>query len=168
MKPFLVEHLSRSDHRGVFCASPLSEKNEWVQVNTSISTQKYTLRGLHFQIGEYAQKKYLKIISGRVFNIILCVDPSYDDYGTPYVFEIDKDHAVMVPRGYANGLVTLEENTVIQYFVDNHYSAENERSILYSSVKEFKELIDSFTDSVFISEKDKEGLIWEKHRDFEK
>lgn len=162
-EPFLIEHPAYGDHRGVFCASPLSEKHNWVQVNTSISTEKFTLRGLHFQIGEYAQKKYLKVISGRVFNIVLSIDPTFENYGTPYIFEIDKDHAVMVPRGYANGLITLEENTVIQYFVDNEYSANNERSILYSTVPEFKTLVDSLTDTVVISDKDRDGMSWERY-----
>jgi dTDP-4-dehydrorhamnose 3,5-epimerase-like enzyme len=86
--------------------------------------------------------------------LIINIDVDSDLFGNTYVFEIDRNHAVMVPSGYANGLITLEENTVIQYFVDNPYSAESERSILYSSVADFQNVVDSLTDKVVISEKD--------------
>jgi dTDP-4-dehydrorhamnose 3,5-epimerase len=66
----------------------------------------------------------------------------------------------MVPRGFANGLITLEPNTVIQYLVDNPYKPEHEHSILYSSITVFDTLVSSFTDSPIISKKDSEGIIW--------
>ena len=49
----------------------------------------------------------------------MCIDKVHFDFGKSYIFEVDKDKAVMVPRGYANGLITMEPNTVIQYFVDS-------------------------------------------------
>ena len=54
--PFLIEHKTFGDHRGNFCGSPIDMPKDkrldkkWVQVNTSISIDTFTLRGLHFQL----------------------------------------------------------------------------------------------------------------------
>ena len=90
--------------------------------------------------------------------MILRIDRGKEHFGMAYTFEVDKDHAVMVPRGYANGLITLEQNTVIQYFVDNPYSPENERSIYYGSVGIFDSIVSDLTDFPHVSEKDKNGI----------
>lgn len=103
----------------------------------------------------------MKIVWGKILNFIICVDPNRPEYGYTDLFEIDKDHAVFVPRGYANGVLTLEPNTIIQYLVDNTYSPENERSLLYSSVPLFKELIGRYTTDPVISDKDKNGILWD-------
>jgi dTDP-4-dehydrorhamnose 3,5-epimerase len=157
-EPFLIEHPTYEDHRGIFCPSPIIGYHKWVQSNTSTSTQKYTVRGLHFQLAPFEQRKYLKVISGRIHSMILCIDPESKLFRKSYNFEVDRNHAVMVPPGFANGLITLEENTVIQYFVDNPYSPSSERSIAYDSVEEFKQLVESLTDRVVISEKDKYAI----------
>jgi dTDP-4-dehydrorhamnose 3,5-epimerase len=165
--PFLIEHKTFGDHRGNFCGSPIDMPKDkrldkkWVQVNTSISIDTFTLRGLHFQLEPFQQSKYLKVIYGKIINFVLCVDQTRPDYGTVYSFEIDKDHAVMVPRGFANGLLTLEPNTVIQYFVDNNYKPEYERSILYSSVPQIDVLVNKYINDPIISDKDLKGIIWE-------
>ena len=165
--PFLIEHKTFGDHRGNFCGSPIDMPKDkrldkkWVQVNTSISIDTFTLRCLHFQLEPFQQSKYLKVIYGKIINFVLCVDQTRPDYGTVYSFEIDKDHAVMVPRGFANGLLTLEPNTVIQYFVDNNYKPEYERSILYSSVPQIDVLVNKYINDPIISDKDLKGIIWE-------
>ena len=165
--PFLIEHKTFGDHRGNFCGSPIDMPKDkrldkkWVQVNTSISIDTFTLRGLHFQLEPFQQSKYLKVIYGKIINFVLCVDQTRPDYGTVYSFEIDKDHAVMVPRGFANGLLTLEPNTVIQYFVDNNYKPEYERSILYSSVPQIDVLVNKYINDPIISDQDFKGISWE-------
>jgi dTDP-4-dehydrorhamnose 3,5-epimerase len=165
-KPFLIEHPTFGDDRGNFCSvktnmvnNPDLDKN-WIQVNTSISVDPYTLRGLHFQVNGFEQSKYLKVVYGRIINFVVCIDKSRPDFGSINVFDVDKDHAVMVPRGYANGLLTLEPNTVIQYLVDNSYSPENERSIFYGSLPEINELVQGFTEIPVISDKDLNGIKW--------
>ena len=165
--PIFLNHPTFGDHRGNFCQMPINmmsnnlvDKN-WVQVNTSISVEPFTLRGMHFQVGNFQQSKYMKIVWGRIMNFVICVDKSRPDFGKKYIFEIDKDHAVLVPKGFANGVLTLEPNTVIQYLVDNTYSPNNERSLLYSSVSEFKDMVAGFTSNPTISEKDLNGILWE-------
>jgi dTDP-4-dehydrorhamnose 3,5-epimerase len=165
--PKLVEHPTFGDHRGNFCASPISmmsdkrlDKN-WVQVNTSISVEPFTLRGLHFQTHPFQQTKYMKPIWGSIFNFVICVDEKRPDFGKVYSFLIDVNHAVLIPRGFANGVLTLEANTIIQYFVDNSFSKENDQSLKWDSHLKIKELVNQYTDSPIISEKDANGFLWE-------
>ena len=169
-KPFVVEHKTFQDDRGNFCPSPLFLENpeidrDWVQVNTSISPVKWTIRGLHYQDPPFEQAKYLKVIHGSIRSMILCIDKSKKDFGTSYSFEVNKDQAVMVPRGYANGLITLEENTVIQYFVDNPYSPKHEKSIFYGSVQAFQTIVSEMTDNPQISDKDLNGISFRQEKD---
>lgn len=165
--PFIINHQTYGDHRGNFCSIKTHmiedqrlDKN-WIQVNTSISVDPFTLRGLHFQVNGFEQSKYLKVVHGRIINFVVCIDKNRSDFGSMKIFDIDKDHAVMVPRGYANGLITLEPYTVIQYMVDNTYSVENERSIYYASIPNLKTIIDAFTVIPIISDKDLHGINWE-------
>lgn len=161
--PFIVPHKTFEDTRGNFCPSPLTINNpeidrEWVQVNTSISPLKFTVRGLHYQESPYEQAKYLKVVYGKIRSMIVCIDREKEDFGMSYTFEVDKDHAVMVPRGYANGLITLDQNTVIQYFVDNPYSPGHEKSIFYGSVGIFDSIVSDLAGSPHISDKDRDGI----------
>lgn len=165
--PFIVSHKTFDDARGNFCPSPLVLNNpeidrEWVQVNTSISPLKFTVRGLHYQESPYEQAKYLKVVYGKILSMIVCIDKEREDFGMPYTFEVDKDHSVMVPKGYANGLITLEQNTVIQYFVDNPHSPEHERSIFYGSVGIFETLVSELIESPHVSDKDRDGIHIDK------
>ena len=60
------------DNRGVF--APLSLKVgglDWIQSNVSFNPKKYTLRGLHFQVGEFAQTKLIKVINGEILDFIV-------------------------------------------------------------------------------------------------
>ena len=170
--PFIIPHVTFGDNRGNFCGAPLDMSNDkrldkkWVQVNTSISIESHTIRGLHYQITPFEQAKYLKVVHGKIKSMILCIDRTNSNFANTFTFEVDKDHAVMVPRGYANGLITLEPNTVIQYFVDNPYYKKGERSILYSSVKEFDSLVQEITDTPILSEKDMNGIDFDLQLDF--
>lgn len=165
--PILVKHPTFGDHRGNFCASPIimiSDKRldkNWVQVNTSISVDPFTLRGLHFQNHPFQQTKYMKPIWGSILNFVISVDKKRPDFGKVYSFNIDVNHAVLVPRGFANGVLTLEPNTIIQYFVDNSYSKDYDQSLKWDSHPEIKNIVNQFTTLPIISKKDKNGFLWD-------
>lgn len=164
--PLLVDHPTYGDHRGNFCASPITmmedkrlDKN-WIQVNTSISIDSFTLRGLHFQNYPFQQTKYMKPIWGSIFNFVICVDNKRPDFGEIYTFLIDSNKAVLIPRGFANGVLTLEPNTIIQYFVDNSFSKDHDQSLRWDSHPQIKTLINNYTKNPVISEKDFNGFSW--------
>lgn len=164
---------THKDERGLFSATSLWNINDkqldkrWIQVNTSVSDHKYTFRGLHLQLEPFAQTKYLNVIKGKILDFVINCNEFHKDYGKLYVFEVDTDHAVYIPKGYAHGLLTLEDNTVVQYFTDNIYNSDKERSILWSSVlgleESIKEHLPSFSSSYLtISKKDTNGIEFSK------
>lgn len=149
------------DHRGSFAplALDLLDKN-WLQSNISFNDRRGTFRGLHFQVGEFAQAKLVKVITGNIIDFIVDIRPESEDYMKVSLFNVSPGEALMVPRGYAHGFLTTEDNTVVQYLVDNDYSPENEGSIYWREFPEIKEVITEFMDGkldetlLVISDKD--------------
>ena len=105
----------------------------FVQDNQSISS-KGVLRGLHFQIGKYAQAKLVSVAKGMVLDI--CVDLRNDSETFGKHFSIildDKDNKqLFMPRGFAHGILVLEDDTIFTYKCDNYYNKSSEKGILFS------------------------------------
>tara|TARA_R100001509_G_scaffold138480_2_gene92676 strand:+ start:3053 stop:3538 length:486 start_codon:yes stop_codon:yes gene_type:complete len=146
------------DDRGSF--SPLSLNlldKVWVQSNVSVNPQKWTLRGLHFQKGWYSQAKLIKVIKGEILDFV--VDLRGDTPSKVEFFQMSEGDEIIVPKGYAHGFITLEDNTVVQYLVDNEYNPSSEGNIVWTNfesiLNKIKEVSPEFDDSkVIISKKD--------------
>ena len=159
-KAHFIENKVFRDKRGTF--SPLMldklDKN-WLQSNISVNPRKYTLRGLHFQKNEYAQAKLIKVISGKILDFVVDMRKVSDDYNKVFFFEMNEGDEVYVPRYFAHGFITLEEDSIVQYLVDNDYSSENEGVKPWASYPEIKNKIkelDSFfgEELIVIADKD--------------
>ena len=150
-KAHFIEKKIFKDKRGTF--SPLMldklDKN-WIQSNISVNPRKYTLRGLHYQKNEYAQAKLIKVISGKILDFVIDLRTVSEDYNKVFFFEMSNGDEVYVPRYFAHGFVTLDENTVVQYLVDNDYSPENEGVKVWKNYPEIVTKIKSM--GVFIDE----------------
>jgi len=146
------------DDRGSF--SPLSLNlldKVWVQSNVSVNPKKWTLRGLHFQKGWYSQSKLIKVIKGEILDFV--VDLRGDIPSKVEFFQMSEGDEIIVPKGYAHGFITLEDNTVVQYLVDNEYNPSSEGNIVWTNfesiLNKIKEVSPEFDDSkVIISKKD--------------
>ena len=155
-----IENRAFRDNRGVFCPLDLSKLDKnWIQSNISVNPKKFTLRGLHFQKNEYAQAKLIKVISGRILDFVVDLRTVSDDYNKVFFFDIKEGDEIYVPRYFAHGFITIQENTIVQYLVDNDYNPKTEGSLLWSSFPEIKNEIlklDSTFDisNIIISEKD--------------
>ena len=122
-----IEKKIFKDKRGTFSPLMLDKLNKnWLQSNISVNPRKYTLRGLHYQKNEFAQAKLIKVISGKILDFVIDLRTVSEDYNKLFFFEMSDGDEVYVPRYFAHGFVTLDENTVVQYLVDNDYSPENE------------------------------------------
>jgi len=174
-KPELNQNPVFIDNRGTFAPLQLkyNDKNQshlikdWIQSNVSVNPHKHTLRGLHYQIEPYAQAKLIKVISGAIIDFIVDIRPRSEDYGSVHIFDLKQSDELLVPAGFAHGFITIEDNTVVQYLVDNRYSPASERSMLWSSVDEvvkyLNDNINEFnTESVLISPKDKECQTYQE------
>lgn len=128
------------DARGYFMES---YKKEWfdanvapthfIQDNESKSTRG-VLRGLHFQEGDYAQAKLVRVLHGEVLDVVVDLRPNSTTFGKHHktiLSEANKKQ-FFIPRGFAHGFVVLSESAVFAYKVDNVYSKAHEGGILYN------------------------------------
>jgi dTDP-4-dehydrorhamnose 3,5-epimerase len=128
-----------ADNRGYFFESFKSDmlKKEginidWVQENQSFSL-KGTIRGLHFQKSPHAQAKLVKVVSGKILDVIVDLRKDQNTFGQVYMKEIDADshHMLLVPVGFAHGFSVLED-AIFQYKVSSSYHKESEGGIFWN------------------------------------
>jgi len=106
---------------------------EFVQDNQSQSS-KGVLRGLHFQRGEMAQAKLVRVAFGKVLDIVVDVRKESSTFGQHFAIELSRENGVQlfVPRGFAHGFITLSETSVFCYKCDNFYDKASEGGIIYN------------------------------------
>ena len=128
------------DNRGFFSETynfeRLAEQGieiEFVQDNHSFSASKGVLRGLHFQTPPYAQDKLVRVTRGRVFDVAVDIRVGSPTFAQWRGVEIsaEKWNQLLIPKGFAHGFVTLEENTEFLYKVSALYSPDCDRSICF-------------------------------------
>ena len=129
-----------SDTRGSFSEDYNYEKfskigitDSFVQDNISISMKKGTIRGLHFQLNKYAQSKLIKVISGSILDVF--IDLRRDSVNFEKYSSIDLNEGdgwLYIPRGYAHGFCTLQDDTVVMYKVDNYFNSDNDSGIIFN------------------------------------
>jgi len=137
--PVLILPSIFGDSRGYFFES-FNEKEfkekiadiDFVQDNESLSSYG-TIRGLHFQKGEHAQSKLVRVIKGAVIDVVVDIRPESDNFGRHFFAYLSEENhrQFFVPRGFAHGFVALKDNTIFQYKCDNFYCKESEGSIFY-------------------------------------
>ncbi len=129
-----------SDSRGYFFESYKKEvltgygiNTEFVQDNISKS-KKNTIRGLHYQVGNYAQGKLCQVISGKILDVAVDIRFNSPTFGKHFSQELSEDNHTMVwiPPGFAHGFSVLTDEAVFMYKCTAYYSKENERAILYN------------------------------------
>ena len=103
------------------------------QDNHSYSKQKGVLRGLHFQNEPYAQTKLVRCTRGKIWDVAVDLRKSSPTYLKWFGLELTPENHKMlfIPQGFAHGFITLEENTEVQYKVDNFYDPNTDRAIKY-------------------------------------
>ena len=108
-------------------------KVNFIQDNQSHSS-KGTLRGLHFQKGDAAQAKLVRVTKGSVFDVAVDLRPDSPTFKQCYGVEITEENHLQffIPRGFAHAFVALEDNTIFQYKVDNYYSSEHDGGIIWN------------------------------------
>ncbi|MBZ9778033.1 dTDP-4-dehydrorhamnose 3,5-epimerase [Psychroflexus sp. CAK8W] len=138
---FVIEPKVFKDERGNFFESfnyKTFKKNigleiDFVQDNQSIS-QYGTIRGLHFQTGEFAQSKLIRVAKGEVLDVVVDLRPDSETYlkQFSYVLTDENNHQLFVPRGFAHGFATLSSEAIFVYKCDNYYNKTSESGILFN------------------------------------
>ncbi len=138
----------------------------FVQDNESSSSYG-VLRGLHYQIGEYAQAKLVRVASGKVMDVVVDIREGSATYGKVHteILSDENKKQMFVPRGFAHGFVVLSEQAVFCYKCDNFYSKESEGGVLYNDpALNINWGIDPA--DMILSDKDKVHPVFGKHRKF--
>lgn len=105
----------------------------FVQDNQSLSREKGTLRGMHFQIPPKAQDKLVRVLRGSVLDVAVDIRRASPTYGKAVsaLLSAEGGEQIFVPKGFAHGFVTLEPDTEVLYKVSDYYSREHERGLAW-------------------------------------
>jgi len=108
-------------------------KVDFIQDNQSCSS-KGTLRGLHFQKGDAAQPKLVRVTKGSAYDVAVDLRVDSPTFKQWYGVELSEENHVQffIPRGFAHAFVALEDNTIFQYKVDNYYSGVNDGGVIWN------------------------------------
>ena len=129
------------DDRGFFARAFCEEEfaaaglvSRFVQVNNSLSADKGTLRGMHYQLAPKAETKLVRCIRGSLWDVIIDLRPDSATFGQHYGVELSADNRRMlyVPKGFAHGFITLHDDTEAFYFVDEFYAPDMERGVRWN------------------------------------
>ncbi|MCX6264730.1 MAG: dTDP-4-dehydrorhamnose 3,5-epimerase [Bacteroidetes bacterium] len=106
---------------------------DFVQDNQS-SSQKGVIRGLHFQRGEHAQAKLVRVLQGSVLDVAVDIRKGSPTYGKSFSIELSENNQtqLFIPRGFAHGFEVLSEQAIFFYKCDNFYNKAADAGILYS------------------------------------
>ncbi len=152
------------DDRGWFMESFNEERyvkelgltERFVQDNIS-SSEKHSLRGLHFQSPPYAQSKLVMVTQGSALDIVVDIRKGSTTYGEYFKIVLDSEtkNQLFVPRGFAHGFLSLEEGTIFQYKCDNLYNRASECTLKWNDPVLN---IDWQVKAPIVSQKDYEGI----------
>ena len=137
---FILEPKVIIDERGYFMESfnqktfqeGVDQEVCFVQDNQSFST-KGVLRGLHYQCGEHAQAKLVRVLQGEVLDVAVDIRPESETYGQyeAILLSAENQKQFFVPRGFAHGFLVLSETATFFYKCDNFYNKESEGGLMY-------------------------------------
>jgi len=128
------------DDRGYFFETYNQEKYKqhiqnanFVQDNESMSGYG-TLRGLHYQLPPFAQAKLVRVILGKVLDVVLDIRRSSPTFGRYVIAELsgENKHQLYIPRGFAHGFLVLSDSAIFAYKVDNNYNKASEAAIRWN------------------------------------
>ena len=173
---FVVEPQIFEDSRGFFLESynyndfkEIGIENIFVQDNHSKSL-KGVLRGLHFQKGEYSQAKLVRVLKGAVLDIAVDLRKNSETFGRYFSIELSEKNKKMffIPRNFAHGFLTLEDNTEFFYKCDNFYNPQSEAGIIWNdsdlNIEWNFEKYNINESKLIISEKDKKNISFKEYK----
>ena len=138
---YILEPMVFEDERGYFFESFNKKKfNElvgqdvnFVQDNQSFS-EKGVIRALHYQVGEHAQAKLVRVLEGKVIDVAVDLRKDSPTFGEHVAVELSGENKkqLFIPRGFAHGFIVLSNTAIFSYKCDNFYDKESEGGIIFS------------------------------------
>ncbi|MFT6933814.1 MAG: dTDP-4-dehydrorhamnose 3,5-epimerase [Maribacter sp.] len=137
---FVLEPRIFADDRGYFFESfnvqrlntGIHETASFVQDNQSFSNYG-TIRAIHYQIGEHAQAKLVRVLSGKVLDVAVDLRKNSPTFGQHVAIELSEENKkqLFIPRGFGHGFSVLSDTAEFFYKCDNYYNKDAEGGIIY-------------------------------------
>ena len=136
----VLEPTVHQDDRGFFIETYNAKRleslgivHDFVQDNHSKSTRKGTVRGLHLQFEPHAQTKLVRCTKGAIFDVAVDLRQDSPTYLQAFSLVLSEENKsqLLVPRGFAHGFMTLEDDTEVMYKVDAYYDKASDYSIYW-------------------------------------
>jgi dTDP-4-dehydrorhamnose 3,5-epimerase len=107
---------------------------EWVQESHSRSEREGIIRGLHFQIQPFSETKLVRCLRGEIFDVAVDLRKGSKTFGkwAGIILSEEKMNMVFIPRGFAHGFCTLTDVSEVVYKMDNYYSPEHGRGLIWN------------------------------------
>ena len=138
---YVLEPKVFQDERGYFFESYnqkifeefLGREIDFVQDNQSLS-KKGVLRGLHYQVGAYAQAKLVRVLSGEIFDVAVDLRRSSKTFGKYFGIHLSAENKkqLWMPEGFAHGFYTISDSAEVIYKASNFYNPNSERTLFYA------------------------------------
>lgn len=136
---YIIELEKKNDNRGFFVRTfDLNEfkKNDIdfdiVQASVSYNKKKGIIRGIHYQ-DPYPENKLVQCITGSIWDVIIDIREDSDTYKKWFGIELDNNTMLYIPKGFAHGFQTLEDDTLILYYIGEYYHPECGKTIHWNS-----------------------------------
>lgn len=129
------------DHRGLFartfCSQEFQENNlefQIVQASTSFNSKKGTLRGMHYQIFPHEEIKLVRCTRGSIFDVVIDLRKDSATYKSWFGLTLSAENrfSLYIPRGFAHGFLTLEDNTEIYYQMSDFFHPNSSRGLRWN------------------------------------
>jgi dTDP-4-dehydrorhamnose 3,5-epimerase len=137
----LIEPESHEDHRGsftrIFCVEEFSAQGletRLVQCSLSHNHRRGTLRGMHYQIAPREEVKIVRCIRGAIYDVIIDLRPDSPTYTKHFavVLSAANRKALYIPKGFAHGFQTLEDDSEVLYQMSEFYSPQHARGVRWN------------------------------------
>jgi dTDP-4-dehydrorhamnose 3,5-epimerase len=138
---YAIDLQLHEDNRGFFARSWCKQEfmthglqTEFVQSNISFNRRKGTLRGMHFQVQPSEEVKLVRVTRGALYDVIIDLRPSSKTYLKHMGVRLTSENRTMlyIPKGFAHGFLTLEDNTEISYQMSEFYNPEAQRGVRWN------------------------------------
>ena len=138
---YLIKPLPFKDKRGmlrrVFCKREFKKSKlrfDIKQINISENKKIYTLRGMHMQTKPFEESKVISCINGEIYNVVIDLRKNSKTKNKWQSFNLSEENRIslLVPKGCANGYLTLKNNTRVLYFHSEYYAPGYEQNINYN------------------------------------
>lgn len=140
---YIIHFEPNKDDRGyftrTFCNKEFTKAGiqfSIVQTNRSLTAAHGAIRGMHYQTKPFAEDKLIQCVRGAIFDVALDIQKKSKTFGQWMSVELSENNntALFIPKGYAHGFQTLEQNCEVEYYMSQYYSPANATGVRCTNI----------------------------------